>query len=105
MTTKNIPGVWPLVGGIAIIGFGILLLTLRALIPSLILILVGISLVVYWIYFIQMKNKGIVSKYNKRCICSICGHTEAGACLEQECICCLIIKGDKVVGHSNNPLQ
>lgn len=105
MTTKNIPGVWPLVGGIAIIGFGILLLTLRALIPSFILILVGISLVIYWIYFIQMKNKGIGSNYNKRCFCSICGHTEASACLEQECICCSIVKGDKVVGHSNNPLQ
>ena len=52
-----------------------------------------------------MKNKGIGSNYNKRCICSICGHTEADACLEQECVCCSIVKGDKVVSHSNNPLQ
>jgi hypothetical protein len=25
--------------------------------------------------------------------------------LEQKCACCLAMKGDTVIGHTNNPLQ
>jgi hypothetical protein len=26
-------------------------------------------------------------------------------CLENKCVCCLVMKNEKVIGHSNNPLQ
>ncbi|HET6590342.1 MAG TPA: hypothetical protein VFG45_09275 [Candidatus Nitrosocosmicus sp.] len=44
---KNRTAVWPFIGGIATIAFSILLLTLRTIIPSLIIMLVGIFLIVY----------------------------------------------------------
>ncbi|MDN5847919.1 MAG: hypothetical protein L0H53_16790 [Candidatus Nitrosocosmicus sp.] len=102
---KNNAAIWPLIESIAIIGFSILLLRLRAIIPSFILMLVGISLIVYWIYITKMKNQGIKSKIDNRCLCAICEHTESSLCIQQKCVCCSIAKGDKVVGHSNNPLQ
>lgn len=102
---KNSTVIWPLIGGIAVIGFSILLLTLRAIIPSLIIMLAGISLIVYWLYITNTKNQGFKSKIDKRCLCAICEHTESSLCIQQKCICCSIAKGDKIVGHTNNPLQ
>lgn len=105
INTKNRTTVWPLIGGIAVIAFSILLLTLRAIIPSLIIILVGIFLIIYWVYITKTKNQGIKLKIDKRCLCAICEHTESSICIQQKCICCSIAKGDNVVGHTNNPLQ
>lgn len=102
---KNRTTVWPLVGGIAVVAFGILLLTLRAVIPSFVIILVGIFLIIYWIYITKTKSQGIKSNIDKRCLCAICEHTESSLCIQQRCICCSIAKGDKIVGHTNNPLQ
>lgn len=102
---KNSPVVWPLIGGIAIIGCSIFLLTIRAIIPSLIIMLLGISLIIYRIYITKTKNQSIKSKIDKKCICAICDHTESSVCIQHSCMCCSIVKGDKVVGHTNNPLQ
>lgn len=96
---------WPLIGGIVVIAFSILLLTLRAVVPSLVIMLAGISLIVYWLYLINTKNQRIKSKIDKKCLCAICEHTESNLCIQQKCICCSIAKGDKIVGHTNNPLQ
>ena len=96
---------WPLIGGIAVITFSILLLTLRAIIPSFIIMLAGISLIIYWIYITKTKSQEFKSNIDKRCLCSICNHTESNLCIQQKCMCCSIAKGDKVVGHTNNPLQ
>lgn len=96
---------WPFIGGIAVIAFSILLLELRAIIPSLIIMLTGISLFIYWIYITKTKSQGLESNRDKRCLCTICDHTESNLCIQQKCICCSITKGDKVVGHTNNPLQ
>ncbi|TVP41566.1 hypothetical protein [Candidatus Nitrosocosmicus arcticus] len=104
-SNKHSTVIWPLIGGIAVIGFSILLLTLRAIMPSLIIMLTGISLIVYWIYIIKMKNQGTGSKYDKQCLCAICEHKESSVCIQQKCICCSIAKGDKIVGHTNNALQ
>lgn len=105
LRAKNNTAIWPLIGGIAIIAFSILLLTLRAIVPSLIIMLAGILLIVYWIYITKTKNQGIRSKTDKRCLCAICEHTESSLCIQQKCMCCSIAKGDKIIGHTNNPLQ
>lgn len=105
LKTKNSTAILPLIGGIAVIGFSVLLLVLRAIIPSLIIMLTGISLIIYWMYITRAKNQKNGSKYDKKCICAICKHTESSVCIKQKCVCCSIAKGDKIVGHTNNPLQ
>lgn len=97
--------IWPLIVGIAIIGFSILLLTLRAIIPAFIIMLTGVCLIIYWIYITKTKNQGTKSKYGERCICAICNHEQSSICIQQKCICCSIARGDKIIGHTNNPLQ
>lgn len=97
---------WPLIWGIVTVGFGIILLELRAIIPSFIIILIGISLILYWIYLTKGKNPSSPSgEKEKRCLCAICDHQLAKECLEQKCMCCLISKNNRIVGHTNNPLQ
>jgi len=103
--SKNKTTIWPLIGGIAVVAFSILLLTLRAIIPSFIIMLVGIFLIIYWIYIIKTKSQGIKSNIDKKCLCAICEHTESSICIQLKCMCCSIAKGDKIVGHTNNPLQ
>jgi hypothetical protein len=39
------------------------------------------------------------------CMCSICKHEQAGICFELRCECCLMMKGDSIIGHSINPIQ
>lgn len=104
---SNIRGtvLWPLIVGIIIIGFSIILMTLRAIIPSFIIMLTGVSLIIYWIYITRSKNLGNRSRYDKRCLCAICEHAQSSVCIEQKCICCSITRGDKIIGHVNNPLQ
>ena len=97
--------VWPLIVGIMVIAFSILLLTLRAIIPSLIIMLTGIFMIVYWIYITKTKNQETGTKYDTKCLCAICEHNESNVCIHQKCICCSIAKGDKIVGHTNNPLE
>jgi hypothetical protein len=105
ISNKRSTVIWPLIGGIVVIAFSILLLTLRAIVPSLIIMLTGIFLIVYWIYITKTKNQGTGPKYDRKCLCAICGHKESSVCIHQKCICCSIAKGDKIVGHTNNPLE
>jgi hypothetical protein len=39
------------------------------------------------------------------CICSVCKHDNAGVCISEKCPCCIMMKGDEIIGHSINPLQ
>ena len=105
LKTINNSAIWPLIGGIAVIGFSVLLLALRAIVPSLIIMLAGIFLIIYWMYIARAKNQKNRSKYDRKCICAICKHSESSVCIKQKCICCSIAKGDKIIGHTNNPLQ
>jgi hypothetical protein len=50
-------------------------------------------------------NIHLVQHQQKSCTCPICKHEQAEICLNQKCACCIVTKGDKVVGHSINPLQ
>jgi hypothetical protein len=79
----------------------------------------GIPLILLWLYADdkskqqRRQNGRIISnsarehiQYQQQpCICSICKHEQAGVCLNQKCACCIIMKGDKIIGHSINPMQ
>jgi hypothetical protein len=121
---------WILTLGVATLCFGIFLFVLRIPIRTIgIFFALGIPLIVLWLYagdkskqeqqrLQQQKgkiisdsssddddNNNLVQHQQQSCICSICKHDQASICLNQKCACCIIMKGNKVVGHSINPLQ
>jgi hypothetical protein len=109
---------WVLGLGIALIITGAILLTLRSVVFSLILIIIGVSLFTYWLY-VGARSKqqshfvsefGTVptrarGKEEAVCICSICKHKESGVCLELRCACCILMRNKQIIGHFNNPLE
>ena len=104
------PPLWILIYGLVIIAFGIFLLTIGSGIRVfLIIIVIGLSLIALWLYLDIRKEKQKKRLYvntTQACICPICEHKEMKICLQQKCACCLIMKGDVIIGHdSNNPLQ
>jgi hypothetical protein len=127
-TNNNIspPDRWILVLGIAILIFGVILLTLRSVLFSLILITIGISLFTYWLYvstrsreqsrnriaYISSSSANDVEntattrgKQETVCNCSICRHKESRLCLEMRCPCCILMRNKQIIGHFDNPLQ
>ena len=106
------PPLWILIYGLIIIAFSIFLLTIGSGIRVfLILIVIGLSLIALWLYLDikkdeKQKKRGVYSNITQVCICPICKHKETKICLKQKCACCLIMKGDVIIGHhSNNQLQ
>jgi hypothetical protein len=100
--------------GIATLCFGIFLFVLRVPIRTIgIFFVLGIPLILLWLYVDdkskQQQNWKISTSSNLQhqqlCICSICKHEQAEMCLNQKCACCIMMKGDKVIGHSINPMQ
>jgi hypothetical protein len=114
---------WILTLGLATVCFGISLFVFRIPIRTIgIFFALGIPLIVLWLYVgdkskqqqLQQKEKIIdnssgnnhFSQHQQQpCIYPICNHEQARICLNQKCACCIIIKGNKVIGHSVNPLQ
>jgi hypothetical protein len=114
---------WILTLGIATLCFGIFLFVLRIPIRTIgIFFVLGIPLILLWLYAgdkskQQQQQKGkiinnssssdnsLVQHQQQSYICSICKHEQAVLCLNQKCACCIIMKGNKVAGHSINPLQ
>ena len=119
---------WILVLGLATLCFGISLFVLRIPIRTIgIFFALGIPLILLWLYvsdkskqeqqLLQQKKEGktisdpssnnnhLAQHQLKSCICPICNHEQAGVCLSEKCACCIIMKGNKVIGHSINPLQ
>jgi|SRR5919197_3029294 hypothetical protein len=119
---------WILTLGLATLCFGISLFVLRIPIRTIgIFFALGIPLILLWLYVgdkskqqqlvQQQRNEGktisdpsnnnnnVVQHQQKSCICPVCNHEQAGVCLNQKCACCIIMKGNNVVGHSINPLQ
>jgi hypothetical protein len=116
---------WILTLGVATLCFGIFLFVFRIPIRTIgIFFALGIPLIVLWLYAgdkskqeqqrQQQKGKiisdsssdnNLVQHQQQSCICSICKHDQASICLNQKCACCIIMKGNKVIGHSINPLQ
>jgi hypothetical protein len=104
--------------GIAALCFGIFLFVLRIPVRTIsIFFVIGIPLILLWLYVDAkskqpQKKKKIDNSINiqqqqqqQLCKCSICKHEQAGICLNQKCACCLMMKGDRIVGHSINPMQ
>jgi hypothetical protein len=115
------PERWILVLAITILALGVILLTLRSVIFSLILLTIGISLFAYWLYLgVRSREQnqslpGYVSSsaFTKRgaretelvCTCSVCKHSESRSCMERRCPCCILTRNKQIIGHFNNPLQ
>ncbi len=99
----------PLVLGIVVKVFSMLWLALGVRIVFVVFLLIGASLVVYWLYrngvLSRNSKNGISRAIEKKCICSICKHEQGKLCLQRKCPCCLIMKRDTIIGHANNPLQ
>ena len=121
---ESITNRWILTLGLATLCFGISLFVLRIPIRTIgIFFALGIPLIVLWLYIgdkskqqqqLQQKEKitnnsssnNHLSQHQQQpCMCPICNHEQAGICLDQKCACCIIINGNKVIGHSVNPLQ
>jgi hypothetical protein len=114
---QSIPERWILLCAIALLAFGVLLLALRSVVFSLILITIGLSLFVYWLYVgVRTREQArletnysrtslAVGKQDSLCRCSICKHTESSSCLELRCPCCTLTRNKQIIGHFDNPLQ
>jgi len=108
---NNLTNRWLSVLGISTVCFGIFLFVLRVPARTIsIFFVIGIPLVLLWLYVDekskeQKKTENTINMKQRLCICSICKHEQAAICFEHECACCLTMKGDKIVGHSINPMQ
>jgi hypothetical protein len=118
---QSTPERWILVLAMTILALGIILLTLRSVIFSLILIIIGVSLFAYWLYVgVRSKEEHrLFSDYNTSssstnsggkegehiCTYPICKHHESNACMELRCPCCILTRNRQIIGHFNNPLQ
>ena len=97
---------WPLITGIAVIAFGTILLAFRAnVLLSIVFIILGVILILSWYILYTKKKLEISHKYGTDCICQICSHDKPLVCIKEKCKCCIIMKENRVIGHSNNPLQ
>jgi hypothetical protein len=99
---------WPLIYGFGIVAFSILLLALRAGIAIfLIFMTVGVAMIIFWVYYNVTTKQNNDMKFiaKQPCRCAICSHEKASSCLEQECACCTVVKGESTAGHTNSPLQ
>lgn len=103
---------WLLILGIGTVLFGISLFILRVPVRTiLVFFALGLPVVLLWLY-IDEKTKREKKKIDaisnleiQPCVCSICRHDLVTVCMDDKCPCCIMLKGDKVVGHSINPLQ
>lgn len=93
----------PLLLGIGIKLISVLTLAMGSRILFIILLIVGLGLVLYWVYKKNTKiNKvnGILK--NRECICIICKHDQTNTCVSQKCPCCIISKENNITGHSDS---
>jgi hypothetical protein len=112
MDMDNLTNRWLATLGIGALIFGLALFVLRVPVRTmLIFFAIGIPVVFLWLYAdgrSRRQNKEMEQLGNLQqqpCICSVCKHDQAAVCMDQKCPCCIILKGDSIVGHSINPLQ
>src|SRR5574341_1625579 len=92
---------WLSMLGIGTIVFGFSLFVLHIPVRTIIIFFViGVSVIGLWLYADarSKRQKRIDAITTEGCICSICKHDEAKICLQQKCACCLMMKGDTVIG-------
>ncbi|HET6588540.1 MAG: hypothetical protein AB7V56_05845 [Candidatus Nitrosocosmicus sp.] len=101
--SKNYP-FWPFWSGIGFALFGILLVAVRVN-PrvSLVFFGVGLFLFVFWVYLILKTDRKKKAKTLslQKCLCPICKHEATDLCVKQKCPCCVEMKDNTVMGHSN----
>jgi len=93
---------------IALAIFAIAFLVLRVNIRTLAFFFgIGASAATLWLYLDTRYFSQPKQDFSPAlpCICAVCKHEHTEMCLLNKCACCLVTKGKKVVGHSNNPLQ
>jgi hypothetical protein len=122
LSSKSTPERWIIVLALIILASGVVLLTLRSVIFSLVFITIGISLFSYWLYLGAARSKERLHLVNEPdvktssakfrvkegesiCTCSICQHEESKACMRLKCPCCILTRNKQIIGHFNNPLQ
>jgi hypothetical protein len=77
----------------------------------LIFLVIGLSLIGLWSYLDirkveKRKKREVYLNTTQACKCAICKHKETKICFQQKCACCIIMKGDVIIGHhTNNSLQ
>jgi len=99
---------WLSMLGIGTLCFGLSLFVLRIPIRTiLVFFIIGVPLVALWLYVDakSKQQKKITNVTTQPCICSICKHEDAKTCLQENSACCLMTKGNTVIGHSINPVQ
>ncbi|MFB5599550.1 MAG: hypothetical protein ACE5SW_04905 [Nitrososphaeraceae archaeon] len=105
MSDNSQTPIWPLITGVATLSLSAILVILKSgILVSILFLLLGSSLVLAWYYFYS-KKKFPSRKKGAECACQVCGHDNSQTCFSNQCACCIIMKDNKVVGHSNNPLQ
>ena len=99
---------WLVTLGIGTVLFGISLFVLRVPIRTiLVFFALGVPVVFLWLYIDLKSRRGdeFNRMQNQRCICAVCKHDQAAMCIDHKCPCCITMKGDRIIGHSINPLQ
>ena len=115
MNVDNLTNRWLATLGIGAVIFGLALFTLGVPVRTMIIFFaIGIPVVFLWLYAYERSRKEkkemeemeeLGKIQQQQCICSVCKHEQAAVCLDQKCPCCIILKGDSIIGHSINPLQ
>jgi Flp pilus assembly protein TadB len=98
---QSTPERWILLVALATLGLGVILLTLRSVIFSLVFVTIGISLFAYWLYLgvrsreqahyfpgyfssgSTFTKSGATTKRETHCTCSICKHSESRQCMQK----------------------
>jgi hypothetical protein len=94
---------WPFYTSMGFISFGMLLIILRAGVrTSLIFFLLSIFFLIVWIYYIIKIDIKRNRKNEDLCICTICSHKQSDICIKKKCPCCINVKDNNVIEHSNN---
>ena len=101
---------WLVMITIASILFAIALLVLRINLRSLLIFyVIGICAFTLWMVvdrrFFALQGKLASGEKIHPCACPVCNHDSQEMCFQHKCACCLIMKKDKVVGHSSSALQ
>jgi len=108
----NLTNRWLIALGLGTVLFALSLIVVH--VPArtiMIFFALGMPVIFLWLYVDfkskrEKEEKDALNRLEQQgCICAVCKHDNARECLDQECPCCVSMKGNSIVGHSINPLQ
>lgn len=99
---------WLLMIAVATATLAVSMIVLRINVRTVIIFyVIGISVITLWMIvdarYFAAPRKNIQPAQS--CACPVCNHDYARKCLQKKCACCLVMKDEKVVGHSSSTLQ